>query len=273
MLEPFSVAAAMGAAVGADLVQPLLGRLPQPARRHHEQLVAALEDWAAPSGRRLPCWMTLIDRGLRAAGGRRPPRRASWRRLNCDLQEIGGDPSRALGLDVDDHGVPSAAPPRGSCDRGQRRPGSSVKATTRTKTTSNSSTEPASPPLRGLVARTMGTAPRRPAHERKAQLAPRCAANERAETRTESGRATKVSTSPARSPRGKYRPSEPARRQQQAEHHEQTDLGETRRPSTNERVAARRASARYPARARRRRPRPSPGVQRRECCCTPGSTA
>ena len=78
-----------------------------------------------------------------------------------------------------------------------------------------------------MVVRTIGTAPRSPAQDRKASSRQRHVGPRGAHP-TETGRATKVSTSPATIARPTVREVDPARREQQAEHHEQPDLGQPR---------------------------------------------
>src|SRR3954451_9352110 len=69
--------------------------------------------------------------------------------------------------------------------------------TTITKTMSNNRWEPVTSSANGIVASTMGTAPRRPAHEMN-NLSARDIRMANAQASTDNGRATNVSSSPAR---------------------------------------------------------------------------
>ena len=81
------------------------------------------------------------------------------------------------------------------------------------------------PAASGMVASTIGTAPRSPAQEMNASSRTRIGWT-RAATATEMGRATKVSPRPATTAVTTVVEVDLVRRDQQPEHHEQPDLGQ-----------------------------------------------
>ena len=108
-----------------------------------------------------------------------------------------------------------------------------------------------------MVASTMGTAPRSPATDRNPCSRHGTRNGGRAQRAPTSGRATSVSTRPATSA-GRIAAGQPAGDGQQAEQHEQADLGEPGQPLGEARAPSRGAGAGTSRAApRRRRPRGS----------------
>ena len=156
-----------------------------------------------------------------------------------------------------DRGSSCRVTPSRRATHGRVGPVSTVEITTITNTMSKSRSASVTPSANGIVASTIGTAPRSPAQETKRDLAPRHRLDDRADPDRDRPR-HEGQQQAAHDGDPDHRPGDPARGQQQPEHHEQPDLGQPgdalgERPGRRSGAAARSCRAR----ARRRRSRRS----------------
>ena len=167
------------------------------------------------------------------------------------LQRCGLDPQ--LGRLRRARSPAAAARPAAAC-----RPARSVKTTTSTNTTSKSRVAPVTPAESGIVASTIGTAPRSPAHDRKAwsrQPIRNGVADDQHRQRTGDEAPARARSTSA----GITASAQPVGRREQAEQHEQPDLRQPGQPvgepeDRTAGAAAGRCRARTPATYTARKP-------------------